>query len=106
EYFELREESRGLCRNLIYPVPNPNFPFLGVHFTRMISGDVECGPNAVFALAREGYSWGHVRVGDLAQSLRFRGFLKLATRNWKMGLGEIHRSLSKPAFVKALQRLI
>jgi (S)-2-hydroxyglutarate dehydrogenase len=106
EYFELDEAARGLCRNLIYPVPDPNFPFLGVHFTRMVSGDVECGPNAVFALAREGYSWGTLRFDELAESLFYGGFLKLAARNWKMGLGEIHRSLSKAAFVKALQRLI
>lgn len=106
EYFELHETARTLCRNLIYPVPDPNFPFLGVHFTRMVSGDVECGPNAVFALAREGYSWGNIRLGELSQSLRYGGFLKLAARNWKMGLGEIHRSLSKGAFVKALRRLI
>jgi L-2-hydroxyglutarate oxidase len=72
----------------------------------MVSGDVECGPNAVFALAREGYTWGHIRWGELAESLRFKGFRTLATRNWRMGLGEIQRSLSKRAFVKALQRLI
>ncbi|MCC7333603.1 MAG: L-2-hydroxyglutarate oxidase [Pirellulaceae bacterium] len=106
EYFELRAERRKLCRNLIYPVPDPSFPFLGVHFTRMVSGDVECGPNAVFALAREGYSWRSVRLGELAESLSYGGFLKLAARHWRMGLGEIHRSLSKAAFVKALQRLI
>lgn len=106
EYFELDAAARGLCRNLIYPVPDPNFPFLGVHFTRMVNGDVECGPNAVFALAREGYSWSTLRFDELAESLLYGGFLKLAARNWKMGLGEIHRSLSKAAFTKALQRLI
>lgn len=106
EYFELQKDQRGLCRNLIYPVPDPAFPFLGVHFTRMVNADVECGPNAVFALAREGYSWGQVRLGELAESLMHPGFRKLATRHWKMGLGEVHRSLSKAAFVRALQRLI
>lgn len=106
EYYELLPERRQLCRNLIYPVPDPAFPFLGVHFTRMTSGDVECGPNAVLALAREGYSWGQVRPLELFEALRYRGFRKLAGRNWRMGLGEIHRSLSKRAFVKALQRLI
>ncbi len=106
EYYELRAEHRGLCKNLIYPVPDPNFPFLGVHFTRMTSGDVECGPNAVFALAREGYSWGTIRPGELLESLRYSGFLKLAGRHWRMGLGEVHRSFSKAAFVRALQRLI
>jgi L-2-hydroxyglutarate oxidase len=106
EYYELIAERRELCRNLIYPVPDPAFPFLGVHFTRMVSGVVECGPNAVFALAREGYSWGHLRWSELAESLGYTGFRKLAARNWRMGLGEIQRSLSKRAFVKALQRLI
>ncbi len=106
EYFELESSRRHLCRNLIYPVPDPNFPFLGVHFTRMVSGDVECGPNAVFALAREGYSWRNVRFGELVESLRYSGFRKLAARNWRMGMGEVYRSLSKAAFVRALQRLI
>ena len=106
EYFELKADRRHLCRNLIYPVPDPKFPFLGVHFTRMIGGEVECGPNAVLALAREGYSWGTVRLGDLAESLSYCGFLKFATRHWRMGIGEIQRSLFKSAFVKALQRLL
>lgn len=106
EYFELEGSQRHLCRNLIYPVPDPNFPFLGVHFTRMVGGDVECGPNAVFALAREGYSWRHLRLGELAESLGYSGFRKLAAKHWKMGLGEVHRSMSKAAFVRALQRLI
>jgi len=106
EYYELKADRRHLCRNLIYPVPDPKFPFLGVHFTRMIGGEVECGPNAVLALAREGYSWGKVRMGDLVESLTYGGFLKLATRHWRMGMGEIQRSLFKSAFVKALQRLL
>lgn len=106
EYFELVPNRKYLCRNLIYPVPDPKFPFLGVHFTRMVSGDVECGPNAVFALAREGYGWSTIRLGELAESLTYPGFLKLAASNWQMGLGEIHRSLSKRAFVRALKRLI
>jgi L-2-hydroxyglutarate oxidase len=86
EYYELVDSRRDLCRNLIYPVPDPNFPFLGVHFTRMVSGDVECGPNAVFALSREGYSWGKIRLGELAESVSFPGFLKLAASHWKMVL--------------------
>ncbi len=106
EYYELKPDARSLCRHLIYPVPDPNFPFLGVHFTRMVSGDVECGPNAVFALAREGYSWGKISPGDIVDAVRFKGFRSLAWQHWKMGLGEIHRSISKRAFVKALQRLI
>ncbi len=106
EYYELVESRRKLVKNLIYPVPDPSFPFLGVHFTRMIGGEVECGPNAVLAMAREGYSWGKVNLAELANSLTYSGFLRLAGRHWKMGLGEIHRSLSKAAFVQALQRLL
>ena len=106
EYFELTAERRALCRNLIYPVPDPAFPFLGVHFTRMIDGSVECGPNAVLALAREGYGKTSINPVDLIESLTFPGFLRLATRHWKKGLGELWRSFSKGAFVKALQRLM
>jgi (S)-2-hydroxyglutarate dehydrogenase len=106
EYYELRESSKHLCRNLIYPVPNPAFPFLGVHFTRMVDGTVECGPNAVFALAREGYNWQTVRIADLIDSLRYSGFHHVARQHWRMGFGEIKRSLFKTAFVKALQKLI
>lgn len=106
EYFVLKPEAEHLCRGLIYPVPDPQFPFLGVHFTRMIHGGVECGPNAVFALAREGYSWSRINLYDLYESLTYSGFLRLAARCWKTGLGEIWRSLSKPAFVRALQRLV
>ena len=106
EYFELVPQRRDLCRHLIYPVPDPNFPFLGVHFTRMVSGDVECGPNAVFALAREGYSWSKLNLGDVFDAIGFSGFRKLAAKHWRMGMGEVHRSLSKAAFVRALQRLI
>ncbi|RMF44646.1 MAG: L-2-hydroxyglutarate oxidase [Planctomycetota bacterium] len=106
EYYELIPERRYLCRNLIYPVPDPQFPFLGVHFTRMVTGQVECGPNAVFALAREGYSWTAIQPLELLESLSYSGFQKLALRHWKMGVGEVVRSLSKQAFVRALQRLI
>lgn len=106
EYFELVPEAWHLCHTLIYPVPDPNFPFLGVHFTRMIGGGVECGPNAVLAFAREGYRLGDVNARELWQTLTYPGFRKLAGRYWKMGLGEIWRSASKGAFVKALQRLI
>lgn len=106
EYFELRPESQHLCRNLIYPVPDPSFPFLGVHFTRMIHGGVECGPNAVLAFAREGYTNTTVNLRDLAGAVAFRGFRRLAARHWKTGLGELVRSFSKSAFVAALQRLI
>jgi L-2-hydroxyglutarate oxidase len=106
EYYELAEGRHSLCRNLIYPVPDPSFPFLGVHFTRMIDGGVECGPNAVFALSRSGYRWLDVSPRDLWDSLGFKGFRSLAAKHWRMGMGEIHRSLSKQAFVNALQKLI
>ena len=106
EYYELAPGSESLCRNLIYPVPDPSFPFLGVHFTRMIEGGVECGPNAVLALARDGYRWRDIRVNDLAETFRFKGFRKLAAKHWRMGLGEMHRSVRKQAFVTALQKLI
>lgn len=106
EYYALRPSSSHLCRNLIYPVPDPDFPFLGVHFTRMVDGSVECGPNAVLALAREGYSWGTIRWKELFQSLTYSGFQKIAAKHWRMGLGEIKRSWFKSAFVESLQRLI
>jgi (S)-2-hydroxyglutarate dehydrogenase len=106
EYYELEDGHRGLCRNLIYPVPDPAFPFLGVHLTRMFDGRVECGPNAVLALAREGYGWGTIAPGELAQTLTFGGFLRLAVKYWQTGAGEIWRSISKRAFVRALQRLV
>lgn len=106
EYFELVPERRGLVKNLIYPVPNPDFPFLGVHFTRMIDGTVHAGPNAVLALAREGYEKTDVNLKDLAETLTFPGFWRLASRNYKEGAKEVWRSLSKAAFVRSLQRLI
>ncbi len=106
EYYELSASAEHLCRNLIYPVPDPEFPFLGVHFTRMVSGGVECGPNAVLALAREGYDWKTIKGRDLFESLTYTGFLKIAFKYWKSGAGEMHRSISKAAFVKALQRLV
>ncbi|MEK6299763.1 MAG: L-2-hydroxyglutarate oxidase [Acidobacteriota bacterium] len=106
EYFELKAEASYLCRNLIYPVPDPKFPFLGVHFTRTISGAVVCGPNAVLALAREGYHKTDVSLSELIETLSYSGFRKLAARHWQTGAGEIWRSISKPAFVKALQRLV
>lgn len=106
EYYELTPESEHLCKHLIYPVPDANFPFLGVHFTRMVLGGVECGPNAVLAFAREGYSNSEINPRDLLESLTYPGFQKLALKHWKMGAGEMHRSFSKKAFVKALQRLI
>lgn len=106
EYFELKPSAQHLCRNLIYPTPDPAFPFLGVHFTRMIGGGVECGPNAVLALAREGYTKTGINIADLAESLTYGGFLKMAAKHWRMGAGEMWRSVSKRAFVKALQHLV
>lgn len=106
EYFELKPTATHLCRHLIYPVPNPNFPFLGVHFTRMIEGGVECGPNAVLAFAREGYRKLDINLRDLFEAVTYRGFLRLAWKYWPIGLGEMWRSFSKAAFVKALQRLM
>ena len=106
EFYKLKPEAEHLCRTLIYPVPDTRFPFLGVHFTRVVHGGVECGPNAVLAFAREGYRKTDVNLRDLAESLCFPGFLRLAARHWRKGAGEMWRSFSKRAFVKALQRLI
>jgi L-2-hydroxyglutarate oxidase len=106
EYYELTNDAQGLCKNLVYPVPDPDFPFLGVHFTRMIGGGVECGPNAVLALAREGYSWADISPGDLAETLGYPAVWKLIAKHWRMGAGEVYRSISKRAFTHALQRLI
>jgi L-2-hydroxyglutarate oxidase len=106
EYYELKPEAEHLCRSLIYPVPDPKFPFLGVHFTLMISGRVECGPNAVLAFAREGYYLTDFNSTDLWEILRYPGFRKLAAKYWRTGFGEMWRSASKKAFVGALQHLV
>ena len=106
EYFELKENAKHLCKNLIYPVPDPAFPFLGVHFTRMIDGAVECGPNAVLAFGREAYGKFDLNLKDLLESITYPGFQKMAIKHWKMGWGEMWRSYNKGAFVKALKRLI
>ena len=106
EYFELSPDAQHLVRGLVYPVPDPRFPFLGVHFTRMVGGGVECGPNAVFALSREGYRWRDVSPRDLASALSYPGTLRLFAKHWRTGLGETWRSVSKRAFVHALQRLV
>ena len=106
EYFELKPSAQHLCKTLIYPVPDPAFPFLGVHFTSMIHGGVECGPNAVLALGRECYGKFQVHPRDLFESLTYPGFLRMAAKHWKTGAGEMWRSYSKRAFVKALQRLM
>jgi L-2-hydroxyglutarate oxidase len=106
EYYELTDNAKHLCKNLIYPVPDPQFPFLGVHFTRMIDGTVECGPNAVLAFGREAYGKFDLNLKDLLESIFYPGFQKMALKHWKMGWGEMWRSYNKGAFVKALQRLI
>jgi L-2-hydroxyglutarate oxidase len=105
EYYELLPSSQRLIRNLIYPVPDPEFPFLGVHFTRMIGGGIEAGPNAVLAFKREGYRMTDVSLKDLAGMFGFEGFWRMAGRYYQTGIGEFWRSLSKSAFVHALQRL-
>lgn len=106
EYFKIKKEKEHLVKNLIYPVPDPSFPFLGVHFTRMIGGGIEAGPNAVLAFQREGYKKSDINLSELAESLAWPGFQKVALKYWKTGLGEMYRSFSKAAFVKALQNLI
>jgi len=106
EYYQLRPESHGLVNHLIYPVPDPAFPFLGVHFTRTIDGQIECGPNAVLAFSREGYTKSTLNPRDLLETLTYPGFLRLAAKHWRMGAGEMWCSLSKQAFVRALQRLL
>lgn len=106
EYYLLRPEARRFCRNLIYPVPDPRFPFLGVHFTRTVHGEVECGPNAVLAFAREGYHRLRINARDLWQTVRYPGFRRLARKYWRIGVAELWRSFSRGAFAYALQRLV
>lgn len=106
EYYKLKKDREYLVKNLIYPVPDPNFPFLGVHFTRMKKGGVEAGPNAVLAFRREGYKKSEINMIEFAETLAWPGFQKVAGKYWKTGLGELYRSFSKSAFTKALQELI
>ena len=106
EYYELTPAARSLVSNLIYPVPDPRFPFLGVHFTRMIDGEVHAGPNAVLALAREGYSWRIANRVDLWEMASDPGAWRLAKKYWRTGAAEMYRSMSKAAFVRALQQLV
>lgn len=106
EYYELVPEKQHLVKNLIYPVPDPSFPFLGVHFTRMIEGGVEAGPNAVLAFRREGYKKLSIHLPELIETLSWSGFQKVMSKYWKTGFGEMYRSFSKAAFTKALQKLI
>jgi L-2-hydroxyglutarate oxidase len=106
EYYKIAAQKQYLVRNLIYPVPDPAFPFLGVHFTRMKAGGVEAGPNAVFAFAREGYRKTDINPADLWRAFSFKGFWAMAGKYWKTGFGEVYRSLNKNAFVAALQKLV
>jgi L-2-hydroxyglutarate oxidase LhgO len=106
EYYTIAPQRRSLVKNLIYPVPDPALPFLGVHFTRTIDGMVEAGPNAVLAFAREGYRKTDFIPHDLKETLTFPGFWRMARKYWKTGVGEMYRSYSKNAFLKALQRLL
>jgi L-2-hydroxyglutarate oxidase LhgO len=106
EYYRVKPSGNHLCRGLIYPVPDPRFPFLGVHFTRTIDGEMTVGPNAVLALSREGYRWRDVRAADVWDALSYPGFLRLAGRHGRTGIGEVYRSWSKRAFVGALRRLV
>lgn len=106
EYYKLNPDKEHLIKNLVYPVPDPNFPFLGVHFTRMMEGGIEAGPNAVLAFQREGYKKSDINLLELAESLRWPGFQKVAKKYWKTGMGEMYRSFSKAAFTKALQKLL
>lgn len=106
EYYDLKPHAQNLCRNLIYPVPDPRFPFLGVHFTRMIGGGVEAGPNAVLAFRREGYKFTDLSVRDMLELAGYRGFWAMAAKYWLTGLGEMKRSLSRYSFWKSLRRLI
>lgn len=106
EYYDLTPERACLVRALIYPVPDPQFPFLGVHFTRRINGTVDAGPNAVLAFRREGYRRSDFSLPDLVSALAFPGFWRMAAKHWRSGMDEFHRSFSKPAFVRALQRLL
>jgi L-2-hydroxyglutarate oxidase len=106
EYYKLKPEKEYLVKSLIYPVPDPAFPFLGVHFTRMARGGVEAGPNAVLAYRREGYRKSDIQWGELYETLTWKGFQKVAFKYWKTGLGELYRSYSKAAFTRALQKLI
>ena len=106
EYYDLVPEREHLVRTLIYPVPDPKFPFLGVHFTRRIQGGVDAGPNAVLALKREGYKRTDFSLHDFAGTMSYPGFWRMARKYWRDGAGEYYRSVSKAAFVKALQRLV
>lgn len=106
EYYTLKPEARTLIRHLVYPLPNPSFPFLGVHFTRMVNGEIHAGPNAVLALKREGYRKMDFSLREVLELLAFSGFRRMAVKNWREGLKEMHRSISRRAYLASLQRLV
>lgn len=106
EYYKIKDEKKYLVKHLIYPVPDPSFPFLGVHFTRMIDGNIEAGPNAVLAFKKEGYHFFDFNFNETMQTMLWPGFRKIVAKYGKTGMGEMHRSLSKSAFTKALQKLL
>ena len=104
EYYKLRKEKEYLVKTLIYPVPDPNFPFLGVHFTTMVGGGVECGPNAVLAFKREGYKKSDINLAELSETIAWPGFRKIVSKYWRTGLGEIHRSYSKACLYQSTSK--
>lgn len=106
EYYNLKPSANHLVKGLIYPIPDPNFPFLGVHFTKTIYGEVESGPNAVFAFSREGYRKRNINITELFESMTYSGFLTLAMKHWRTGSMELYRSFSKKAYVNSLKKLI
>src|SRR5690606_9941246 len=106
DYFQLRPERRDLVRGLVYPVPDPRYPFLGIHLTRMVNGEVLVGPNAALAFAREGYALGTVVPRELLATLRWEGFRRMARQHWRTGLSELRRSASRRAFVREAQRYV
>jgi L-2-hydroxyglutarate oxidase LhgO len=106
DYYTFRPQARSLVNGLVYPVPDPRFPFLGVHFTRRIYGKVDAGPNAIFAFKREGYRAGDFSFRDTVESLTFPGFWRVAAKHWRSGKDEMHRAVSKASFVAGLQRLV
>jgi L-2-hydroxyglutarate oxidase len=106
EYYKLKHNYRHYVKNMIYPVPDERFPFLGIHLTRRIGGDVDCGPNAVLAFAREGYKWTNINANELLNTVAYKGFINLALKYWKFGMHEFARSLSKYLFIKEVQTLV
>ena len=106
EYYQLKAHARHLVNDLIYPVPDPAYPFLGVHYTRMYDGTIECGPSAILGFAREGYTLGTVNLGELWEIMKYKGMRELAKQHWRKGVLELRQSMSKRYYLSTLQRLI